>query len=79
MESGVVKVHPVSTPPSTSAASRNVPPIMYRYQLSKLIFGNAKSFAPIMIGTRKFPITAGIDGTRNMNTMMMPCMVKNLL
>ena len=35
--------------------------------------------APIMIGTRKLPSTAGIDGTRKKNTMMMPCIVNSLL
>ena len=74
-----MNVQPVSTPPSTSAASVNVPPARYRYQLSRLIFGNARSFAPIMIGIRKLPSVAGTDGTRNRKIMMMPCIVKNLL
>ncbi len=52
---------------------------MYRYQLRRLIFGKARSFAPIMIGIRKFPSVAGTEGTRNRKIMMMPCMVKNLL
>jgi hypothetical protein len=41
--------------------------------------GNARSRAPIIIGTRKFPSVAGIDGTRKKNTMITPCMVKSLL
>ena len=35
---------------------------MYRYQLNRLIRGKARSFAPIMMGTRKLPSTAGIEG-----------------
>ena len=34
------------------------------YQLARFSFGNARSFAPIMIGTRKLPSTAGIDGNQ---------------
>jgi hypothetical protein len=79
VERGVVKVQPVSTPPSTRAASVMVPPMRYRYQLKRLILGNARSRAPSMIGMRKFPRVAGTDGTRNRKTMMMPCMVKSLL
>ena len=45
------------------------------YQLSRLIRGNARSFAPIMIGIRKLPSTAGIDGIRKKNTITMPCIV----
>ena len=41
--------------------------------------GNARSFAPIMIGIRKLPSVAGIDGIRKKNTMMTPCIVKSLL
>ena len=49
------------------------------YQLSRLMRGNARSFAPIMIGIRKLPSTAGIDGIRKKNTMITPCMVNSLL
>ncbi len=49
------------------------------YQLSRLRRGKARSRAPIIIGTRKLPSMAGIDGIRKKNTMTMPCMVKNLL
>ena len=49
------------------------------YQLSRLMRGNARSFAPIIIGTRKFPSVAGIDGIRKKNTIVTPCIVKNLL
>ena len=34
------------------------------YQERRLSFGNARSRAPIIIGTRKFPKTAGIDGIK---------------
>ncbi len=42
------------------------------YQLSRLIRGNARSLAPIMIGSRKFPRTAGIDGTMKKKTITIP-------
>ena len=49
------------------------------YQLSRLSRGNARSFAPIMIGIRKLPSTAGIDGIRKKKIIIMPCMVNSLL
>ena len=49
------------------------------YQLSRLIRGNARSFAPIMIGIRKLPSTAGIEGIRKKKTITTPCMVNILL
>ena len=52
---------------------------MKMYQLARLSRGNARSRAPIMMGTRKFPSTAGIAGIRKKNTMTMPCMVNSLL
>ena len=61
------------------AASVNIPPIMKMYQLSRLSRGNARSFAPIMIGTKKLPKTAGIDGIRKMKIITMPCIVNSLL
>ena len=42
----------------------NAPPITSRYQLSRLSLGKARSRAPIMIGRKKFPSTAGMDGIR---------------
>jgi hypothetical protein len=56
-----------------------VPPATNTYQLSRLSFGKARSRAPIIIGTRKFPSTAGIDGIRKKNTMITPCIVKRRL
>ena len=41
--------------------------------------GNARSFAPIMIGIRKLPSVAGIEGMRKKNTITTPCMVNILL
>ena len=41
--------------------------------------GKARSFAPIIKGTRKFPSVAGMEGTRKKNTMTIPCMEKSLL
>jgi len=49
------------------------------YQLARFSRGKARSRAPIMRGMRKFPSTAGIEGMRKKNTMMMPCMVNSLL
>ena len=49
------------------------------YQLSRLSRGNARSRAPIMIGTRKLPSTAGIDGIRKKKTITTPCSVNSLL
>ena len=42
------------------------------YQLSRLIRGKARSRAPIMIGRKKFPRTAGIDGTMKKKTITIP-------
>ena len=49
------------------------------YQLARFSLGNARSLAPIMIGTRKFPSTDGIAGIRKKNTIITPCIVKSLL
>jgi hypothetical protein len=49
------------------------------YQLRRLIFGKARSFAPTMIGIKKFPSTAGMDGMRKKKIIATPCMVKSLL
>ena len=42
------------------------------YQLSRLMRGKARSFAPSMSGMRKFPSTAGMAGIRKKNTITMP-------
>ena len=52
---------------------------MKMYQLARLSLGKARSRAPIIIGMRKLPSTAGIEGTRKKKIMMSPCMVKSLL
>ena len=49
------------------------------YQDSRLMRGNARSFAPTMIGIRKLPSVAGIDGIRKKKTITTPCMVNILL
>ena len=49
------------------------------YQLARFSFGNARSLAPIIIGTRKLPSVAGIDGIRKKNTIITPCIVNSLL
>ena len=49
------------------------------YQLARFNFGNARSLAPIMIGMRKLPSTAGITGMRKKNTIITPCIVNSLL
>ena len=41
--------------------------------------GNARSLAPIIIGTRKLPSVAGIDGMRKKKTIITPCSVNSLL
>ena len=55
------------------------PPTTSRYQLSRLSLGKARSRAPIMIGRKKLPSVAGIDGIRKKKTITTPCMVKSLL
>jgi hypothetical protein len=45
----------VDAPPMIIAASVKIPPMMNTYQLARFKRGKAKSFAPIIIGTRKFP------------------------
>ena len=49
------------------------------YQLARFSLGNARSFAPSIIGIRKLPSVVGIDGIRKNQTMMIPCMVNSLL
>ncbi len=49
------------------------------YQLARFRRGNARSFAPTINGITKFPITAGTDGIRKKNTIVMPCMLNSLL
>jgi hypothetical protein len=55
------------------------PPIIKIYQLTRFKIGKARSRAPIMIGIRKLPITAGIDGTRKKKIITTPCMVNRRL
>jgi len=49
------------------------------YQLARFSLGKARSFAPIMIGMRKFPSTDGMAGMRKKNTIITPCIVNSLL
>ena len=49
------------------------------YHDSRLSQGKARSRAPIMSGTRKFPITAGIDGIRKKKIITTPCIVNSRL
>ena len=69
----------MSTPPTTTAARVKNAPVMKMYQLRRLSRGKARSLAPIMIGSRKLPIVAGIDGIRKNHTITTPWMVKSLL
>ncbi len=69
----------MSTPPCSSAQMVNKPPMLKMYQLRRFSRGKARSRAPTMIGIRKFPSTAGIDGIRKKKIIMMPCMVKSRL
>ena len=41
--------------------------------------GNARSFAPIMSGIRKFPSTAGMPGIRKKKIISTPCIVNRRL
>ena len=52
---------------------------MKTYQLDRLSRGKARSLAPIMIGSRKLPKVAGIDGMRKNHTITTPWMVNSLL
>ena len=61
------------------AASANKQPVTKMYQLKRFNFGKATSRAPIMMGIRKFPSVAGIDGTRKKKTITIPCVEKSLL
>ena len=69
----------MSTPPAAAAIRVNAPPRIKIYQLARLSRGNARSRAPIIIGTKKFPSTAGMDGIRKKKTIVTPCIVNNLL
>ena len=57
----------------------NAAPATNRYQDKRLRRGNATSCAPIIIGTRKLPRVAGMDGTKKNQTIMMPCSVNSRL
>ena len=78
-EYGGYSVQPVSSPPTISCHMKNAAPAIQTYQLSRLIFGNAMSFAPIIIGTKKFPSTPGMTGIRNRKIMIVPWAVNALL
>jgi len=49
------------------------------YQLARFRRGKARSRAPIMMGRKKLPSTAGIDGMRKKKIIATACMVKSLL
>ena len=61
------------------AASVKMNPMTRQYQLSRLIFGKATSFAPIMSGITKFPRMAGTAGISTKNTIATPCIVNSRL
>ncbi len=63
----------------TVAVRTKTAPTSRQYQLSRLMRGNARSRAPIISGSRKFPSTAGIDGIRKKKIMYTPCCVNALL
>ena len=54
-------------------------PMTKTYQLRRLSFGNATSFAPIISGSTKLPSIAGTAGISTKNTMITPCMVNSRL
>ncbi len=66
-------------PPISTASMANTEPLMKMYQLAVLSRGKARSFVPIMMGSRKLPKVAGIDGIRKNHTITTPWMVKSLL
>ena len=63
----------------SSVQRKNDAPMMNTYHDARLIFGKAMSFAPIIIGTKKFPSTPGTTGMRNRNNMIVPWAVNALL
>src|SRR5688572_27096891 len=66
-------------PPSTSDMIAKVAPAIKMYHDARFNLGNATSFAPIMIGNKKLPRTAGIDGTRKKKISDTPWIVNALL
>ena len=66
-------------PPNSTDSMAKSAPVMNTYQEVVLSRGKARSLAPIMIGRRKFPKVAGIDGMRKNHTITTPWMVKSLL
>ena len=69
----------MSTPPSITAQLVSSAPMTYKYQLPRLILGNAMSRAPTINGTKKLPSTAGTAGIKKKNNITMPCIVNSLL
>jgi len=57
----------------------NSPPTTSRYQLNRLMRGNARSRAPIIMGKKKFPRVAGMEGMRKKKIITTPCIVNSLL
>ena len=54
-------------------------PNMKIYHEARLSRGKARSFAPIISGSRKFPSTVGIEGIRKNQTIITPCSVNRRL
>ena len=52
---------------------------MKKYQEARLSRGKATSFAPMRIGRKKFPKTAGRPGMTKRKIMITPCRVKRAL
>ena len=69
----------MSTPPSQGRPERERAAEHVDVPAQQVDPGNARSRAPIMIGTRKLPSTAGIDGTRKKKTITTPWSVNSLL
>ena len=55
----------MSTPPTIIAVVVKMNPMTNTYQLSRLIFGNATSLAPIISGSTKLPSIAGHRGNQH--------------
>jgi hypothetical protein len=61
------------------AAMKRRPPSMKTYQEARFNLGKARSRAPIMMGMRKLPSTAGMAATRKKKIMMIPWALNILL
>src|SRR5262249_20659904 len=76
---GGESVHPLSRPPVMRAQMATIDPGIQTDHHAMFSFWHALSLVPIMMGTKKLPIMAGIDGMRNKNSITTPWAVNVLL